>query len=315
VQWRRSLFVRVVPRTYTDERMTKRWMQPVLLAGGVILIGVIDYGTGPEIGFSLFYLVPIAWAAWYCDRRFAVALTILAALLWFGAEAGWRGVNAISLWNGFTRLGIYLAIALLTNRLRVDEQRLRALNARLQELLEQEQALSRTDPLTSLPNRRLFTDELRRAAARIHRTGKPIAVAYLDLERFKAFNDRFGHAAGDGVLREVSEVLRRQVRGTDLAARLGGAQFGVLLDQCTEDNARTTMTRLLDQVVAALTQAGKGDIGVSIGVACFDDPQLSPDAMIDHADAAMYCAKGQGINRLYVTRLSASRPAGDVAAS
>jgi len=257
--------------------------------------------------------VPIAWAGWHCDRRFTVALAVTAASLWFGAEAGWRGVNAISLWNGFTRLGIYVAIALLTSRLRLDEQRLRALNARLQELLEQEQAISRTDPLTSLPNRRLFTDELRRAGARIHRTGKPIAVAYIDLDRFKAYNDRFGHAAGDSVLRAVSDVLRRQVRGTDLAARLGGAQFGVLLDRCSEDNARTTMTRVLDQVVAAVTQAG--DIGVSIGVACFDDPQLGPDAMIDHADAAMYCAKGQGVNRLYVTRLSASRPAGDVAAN
>lgn len=293
--------------------MITRWIQPALLVGCVILIGVVDYLTGPDIGFSLFYLVPIAWAAWNGERSMAIALVVIAAVLWFGADVAWRGVNFISAWNAFTRLGIYIAIALLTARLRVDEQRLRALNARLQELLEQEQALSRTDPLTSLPNRRLFIDELRRAGARIHRTGKPIAVAYVDLDRFKAFNDRFGHGAGDAVLRQVSDVLKRHVRGTDLAARLGGAQFGLLLDQCAEDNARTTLTRLLDQVVAVLAEPGKGDIGVSIGVACFDDPQLSPETMIDHADAAMYCAKGQGTNRLYVTRLSAGR-ASDTAA-
>jgi len=283
--------------------------QPVLLTGCVALIGALDYVTGPDIGFSLFYLLPIAWCAWHGRRPVAIALAVVAALLWFTADSAWHGVNLVSLWNGFTRLGIYFAIAFLTARLRHDEMRLRALNARLQELLEQEQQLSRTDPLTNLPNRRLFVDELRRASARIHRTGKPIAVAYVDLDRFKAFNDRFGHAAGDAVLRQVARVLAMQVRGNDVAARLGGAQFGLLLDQCPEDSARATMTRLLDRVVAGLGEVGKGDVSVSIGVACFDGPQLAPEAMIDHADAAMYCAKGQGTNRLYITRLTGTRAA------
>jgi diguanylate cyclase (GGDEF)-like protein len=289
--------------------MKMRWLQPALLTGCVILIGGIDYFTGPEIGFSLFYLVPITWGAWHGDRRVALLLAVIASFFWFSADAAWHGINFVTTWNGFTRFGIYLAIALLTSRLREDEARLRQLNARLQELLEQEQHLSRTDPLTDLPNRRLFVDELRRAGARIHRTGKPIAVSYIDLDRFKAFNDRFGHAAGDAVLRHVAGILERHVRGNDVAARLGGAQFAVLLDQCTEDNARKTMTRLLDQLVAGLREIAKGDVGVSVGVACFDGPQLSPEAMIDHADAAMYCAKGQGANRLYVTHLTAAPPA------
>jgi diguanylate cyclase (GGDEF)-like protein len=285
-----------------------RWSQPVLLAASVVVIGAIDYLSGPAIGFSLFYLGPIVYGAWKAQRGLGVALAFLAAAFWIGAEVAWVGVTAVSMWNGFTRLGIYVSMAWLIARVREDQRELRALNARLTEHLEHEQQLARTDPLTGLPNRRLFVDELRRATARIHRSGKPVAVAYIDLDGFKTFNDRAGHAAGDVVLRRFAEVLAGHVRGTDVAARLGGAQFGILLDRCTEENARTTSVRLVDQLTAALKEVAAADVGVCVGVACFSDDSFAPEAMIDHADAAMYCAKGQGVNRIYVTRLGTSGP-------
>jgi diguanylate cyclase (GGDEF)-like protein len=285
---------------------TPRWSQLMLLAASVVVIGAIDYLSGPEIGFSLFYLVPIVHGAWHGVRGTGVALALLAAVFWIAAETAWVGVTPISMWNGFTRLGIYVAMAWLISRVRDDARELQGLNTRLKELLEHEQQLARTDPLTGLPNRRLFLDELRRATARIHRSGKPVAVAYMDLDGFKTFNDRQGHAAGDAVLRRVAEVLSAQVRGTDVAARLGGAQFGVLLDRCTEENARTTSMRVVDQLTASLKEVAGSDVGVCVGVACFEDDSFAPEAMIDHADAAMYCAKGQGVNRIYVTRLAAS---------
>lgn len=280
-----------------------------LLAGGVAGIGLIDYFSGPDVGFSLFYLAPIVWSGWQGDRSASLVLALLASALWLMADVAWHGLNVISLWNGFTRLGIYVSIAWLTGRVRTDQEQLRALNGRLQELLEHEQHLARTDALTTLPNRRLFVDELRRAAARSHRAKTPLAVAYLDLDRFKAFNDRFGHLAGDAVLTAVGKVLASHVRGNDLAARLGGDEFGVLLDNCTEDTARITSTRLLDELKTTLADVAKGEVGMSIGVACFDGPPLSPETVIDHADAAMYCAKGQGTNSLFVTHLSAERAA------
>jgi diguanylate cyclase (GGDEF)-like protein len=283
-----------------------RWSQPVLLAVSVAAIGAVDYLTGPRIGFSLFYLVPIVWGAWHGERGLGVALALLAAAFWIAADTAWTGVTVVSMWNGFTRLGIYVSMAVLIARVREDQRALHDLNARLKELLEHEQVLARTDSLTGLPNRRLFLDELRRATARMHRSSKPVAVVYMDLDGFKTFNDKTGHAAGDAVLRRVAEVLSGQVRGTDLAARLGGAQFGVLLDRCSEDSARITATRLLDQLTVALKDVAKGDVGVSVGVACFEDDSFGPEAMIDHADAAMYCAKGQGQNCIYVTRLGAS---------
>jgi diguanylate cyclase (GGDEF)-like protein len=287
---------------------TSRWSQPGLLALCVIAIGGGDYLSGPAIGFSLFYLAPIIWGAWYGERGLGVALALLASLFWIAADVAWVGVTAISMWNGFTRLGIYVAMAVLISRVRDDQRALRALNARLQEHLEHEQHLARTDPLTGLPNRRLFLDELRRSAARIHRTSKPVAVAYLDLDGFKTFNDRMGHSAGDAVLKRVANVLLAHVRGTDVPARLGGAQFGILLDRCTEDSARKTAIRIVDQLSAALKEVANPDVGLSVGVACFEDDSLAPEAMIDHADAAMYCAKGQGLNRIYVTRLGPSGP-------
>lgn len=281
---------------------------PILLAASVVVIGAIDYVSGPDIGFSLFYLLPIVYGAWHGERELGIGLALLAAAFWLAADVMWVGVTAVSMWNGFTRLGIYVSMAWLIARVRDNQRELHALNARLKEHLEHEQQLARTDPLTALPNRRLFLDELRRATARIHRSGKPVAVAYMDLDGFKTFNDRMGHAAGDAVLRRVAEVLSGQVRGTDVAARLGGAQFGILLDRCTEDNARTTSIRVVDQLTAALKEVAAADVGVSVGVACFEDDSFTPEAMIDHADAAMYCAKGQGVNRIYVTRLGASGP-------
>lgn len=276
-------------------------------AGVVAAIGLLDYFSGPDVGFSLFYLAPIVWSAWHVDRSASLALALLASAFWLIADVAWHGLNVVSLWNGFTRLGIYVSMGWLTSRVRADQEQLRGLNEKLQELLEHEQHLARTDALTSLPNRRLFVDELRRAAARSHRDKSPLAVAYLDLDRFKAFNDRFGHAAGDAVLKALSATLAGHVRGNDVAARLGGDEFGILLDHCTEEDARSMANRLLDEVTAVLAAATKGEVGVSIGVACFDGPPLSPEAVIDHADAAMYCAKAQGFNALFVTRLAAER--------
>jgi diguanylate cyclase (GGDEF)-like protein len=276
-----------------------------VLVISVAAIGVLDYLTGPNVGFSLFYLAPIVWSAWHSNRLTWLTLVALASASWIGAEIAWRGVNLVSLWNGFTRVGIYLSMAWLTSRLRGEHEQLRELNAKLQQMLEEEQVLARTDALTKLPNRRLFIDELRRAVSRSRHSNTPIAVAYMDLDRFKTFNDRYGHVAGDAVLRSVGEVLMAHVRGNDVAARLGGDEFGILLEQCTPQTADITVRRLLENLNTTVNDLAREPVGISIGVAYFECPPLSADAVIDHADAAMYCAKAQGNNRIYVTNIAA----------
>ena len=281
------------------------------LVACIAVIGVIDYVTGPDIGLSLFYLVPIIWSAWRTRQSTAIAVAICASVSWLAADAAWHGLNAVSIWNGVTRFGIYVSMAALTSRVRRDQRRLRDANARLQEVLKYEQNLARTDALTSLWNRRLFVDELRRAAARSHRNNAPLAVAYLDLDQFKSLNDRSGHTTGDALLRAIGDVLRATVRGTDVAARLGGDEFGILLEQCTPYTAHAMATRLLQELSVPLEQIANGSVGISIGVACFNSPPLSPDALIAHADAAMYSAKAQGRNRICLTEIVAEAVADD----
>jgi diguanylate cyclase (GGDEF)-like protein len=273
------------------------------LAGCVVFLGIADYLTGPDVGFSLFYLAPIVWSAWYLDRPTSLALVVLASGFWLGAEIGWRGVNIISLWNGFTRLGIYLGMAWLTSRLRVEQSQLRELNAKLQAMLDHEQLLARTDSLTTLPNRRLFVDELKRASARSHRANTPLAVAYLDLDKFKPYNDRQGRLAGDAVLRSIADVLKTYAAGNSLAARLGGDEFGVLLEQCTQPVADTIGRRLFHDLTVIVGNLTGETVGINMGIACFERPPLSPEAVIDLADAAMFCAKAQGHNGIYVTHI------------
>src|SRR5918999_5558610 len=103
-----------------------------LLLACIAAIGLVDYVTGPDVGFSLFYLVPIVWSGWYINRTASVALALTAAASWISAEVAWHGMTPVSMWNGFTRIGIFVAMAWLTSRLRVEQYQLHEANAKLQ---------------------------------------------------------------------------------------------------------------------------------------------------------------------------------------
>jgi diguanylate cyclase (GGDEF)-like protein len=286
--------------------MMGRFTKPILrvLTGtAILIIGMIDFWTGPDVGFSLFYLIPIVWSGWCLGSASALCLALLAAASWISADFSWNGVNAVSIWNGFTRLGIYTSIALLTSRVRSDQQTLHRLNDRLKELLAEEQLVARTDDLTGLPNRRLFVDELQRTIDLCRRTGQPLAMAYLDLNGFKRLNDRFGHGAGNDMLRLVAQAATAGLREGDVAARLGGDEFGVLLPRCDQEAASALALQLQERVNSALNDGRFAPVGVSIGVACFDEPPAMADAVIDHADAAMYCAKAKEGRQVYIMRV------------
>lgn len=286
------------------------WWQAALLATAIVGLGTLDYLSGPDIGFSLFYLAPVAWSGWYLPAPASLSLALVATACWLGADFGWHGVNLVSLWNGFVRFGIYFSVAWLTSQVRRDQGELRALNDRLKSLLDEEQHLARTDSLTGLPNRRLFLDKLREAGAHSLHSGDPLALAYIDFVNFKAVNDRFGHAAGDALLKRVGSAIAEGLATGSVAARLGGDDFAVLLGGCTEDVARVMVTRLHERLTAALADDRFSGLGVSIGMACFDAPGYAPEALIDYADAAMYCARAQGSGSIYVMRMPGRQSAG-----
>lgn len=154
------------------------------------------------------------------------------------------------------------------------------------------------DVLTGVPNRRLLADRLGQAIARALRSGKPLAVCYLDLDGFKPINDRYGHAAGDHLLVEIAERLKGVLRTDDTLARLGGDEFVMLLtDLAQTEEARHVLDRVLAAVSApVLIEDTLVRISASIGVTIFPADEADADTLLRHADQAMYRAKEAGKN-------------------
>jgi diguanylate cyclase (GGDEF)-like protein/PAS domain S-box-containing protein len=154
------------------------------------------------------------------------------------------------------------------------------------------------DPLTGLQNRRAFTERLDEAVRGARERGEHHAVGFIDLDRFKVVNDRFGHAVGDRLLHEIARVMGRVVRGADVLARIGGDEFALLLSNCRLEDARHVAEKLRAAVDNYRIQhEGEVlDVGVSVGLAAIEaDTTCGADALAE-ADAACYQAKAAGRN-------------------
>jgi diguanylate cyclase (GGDEF)-like protein/PAS domain S-box-containing protein len=154
------------------------------------------------------------------------------------------------------------------------------------------------DTLTNLPNRMLFADRLRQALARARRTRRQVAILLLDLNHFKQINDMFGHDAGDAVLVEIARRLRTATRETDTVARWGGDEFTVILNDVRK---RKGVVQAVDRIMAAFNapvMLRDRELAVTAagGIALFPTDAERPDDLMQHADQAMYAAKGQGEN-------------------
>jgi diguanylate cyclase (GGDEF)-like protein len=158
------------------------------------------------------------------------------------------------------------------------------------------------DSLTGLPNRALFLDRLTHALTRTRRGTVPLAVLFLDLDDFKAVNDSLGHAAGDELLVAVAGRIRMSVRDSDTAARMGGDEFAILLEEAPSiEIARQAAQRVLDTLRLPIRLLDQ-DVAVraSAGIAMYSSPEQSADELLRNADISMYSAKAQGKDRLVV---------------
>jgi len=153
--------------------------------------------------------------------------------------------------------------------------------------------MARYDPLTDLPNRLLLSDRLSVALAQSRRTGKRLALMYMDLDRFKNINDVFGHDVGDEVLRAAARRIASCMRAADTVGRQGGDEFIVILPGIdTEQDAVRVAEKILAAVFAPLTIDDKDiSLGASIGIACFPENGTDAATLLRNADAAMYVAK------------------------
>jgi diguanylate cyclase (GGDEF)-like protein/PAS domain S-box-containing protein len=157
--------------------------------------------------------------------------------------------------------------------------------------------LATHDSLTGLPNRSLFIEQLRQAMARSKRAGRLAGLLYLDLDRFKPVNDRFGHECGDQLLRTVAKRLRALVREEDTVARLGGDEFAVILEHLPRPlDAAPTARKILRALTRPFLLDGhKASVTASVGIAVYPLDGDSAEILLKRADRAMYRAKkGRG---------------------
>lgn len=177
-----------------------------------------------------------------------------------------------------------------------------ALNVYIVRGMQKQRRLSSSDPLTGIFNRRFFDDHLLNETQRAARYNRPFAVAMIDVDHFKRFNDTYGHAVGDQVLKAVARSLERSIRRSDIVARYGGEEFVLLLRETDAHLAVQRVDQLRQRIESDVYQTGAKSLParltVSAGVASWPEDGLDPNALTDRADQRLFEAKNGGRNRV-----------------
>lgn len=262
-----------------------------LTLGAIAVVAVTDAVTPSALSLSTFYYLALIWAAWFTRRRTSLFLAVVSWGAWAAGRLLMGRTSSpwwFEVWNEASRFAFVLIVWALISAMRTIAK------------AREEQSLH--DPLTGAPNSRVLYNDLDREIERLRRFGRPFALAYLDLDRFKSVNDTLGHAAGDDLLRGVAAQLVVSARGSDTVARLGGDEFVVLMPETDELAAAMAASRLLDDVNAFVRGAAPTieGIGGTIGAAVFLQPPWSADHAVSIADELMYDAKSEGRGRVAV---------------
>lgn len=250
----------------------------------VLLLGLIDYAIGPELSFSVFYTGPIMLAAWYGGRGTGLVIATASSGMWLAADvvSGLQYSHYwVPVWNTLVRLGFFVIILELLTLIR--------------KTLELKASLADTDPLTGLPNRRAFQEEMARESARALRYPQPFTVAYIDLDNFKFINDSLGHDTGDELLKTVARTIQRNIRRSDTIARLGGDEFAALFPMADKAAAAVVIAKFHQKLLDAMQQQ-QWPVTFSIGAITFTKPMASMRDMLKAVDDLMYGVKKEGKN-------------------
>jgi diguanylate cyclase (GGDEF)-like protein len=255
----------------------------------LLLLAVVsaDVLLGSRFGVLLFYLAPIAWAAWQTGRNISLTVAVFCAFARFGVELVEAYNSGIwrpeLIWSITTELIFFMVFV--------------GLILTVQRQLEQERTLARSDGLTRLHNARSFELAVSGERERLRRYGRVMSLVYFDLDNFKSVNDRWGHAAGDELLITVARVLMGNIRQVDVAARLGGDEFALLLPETDAQGASVLLNRLRDKMLAAVQARGWPVTG-SFGCVTFLQAPDAVEDVLKAADRAMYKSKHGGKNRI-----------------
>ncbi len=255
------------------------------IALGVFALLVVAGGQAlldPALPIDLLYVLPVAVLALVGGRRLGMAAALVAALLRSVLESA--GGHAYA-HPALTVLAFLLgAVVYVLTAWFAAEITSAARRARASTLM---------DPLTGLGNRRFFEDIAERELNRSRRYGRPVALAYINIDDFRSVNEERGHAAGDALLRRVAQELPSGIRRSDIVARVGGDEFAILLPETPPQGAEVAMGKLRERLRGLVREWGY-DVGFSIGVATSVDGATPLKALISAADATMYAAKRTG---------------------
>jgi diguanylate cyclase (GGDEF)-like protein len=204
---------------------------------------------------------------------------IFSAITWYFADAlsgQTYSYPAIYLWNTLIRFGFFIIVTLLLSALRKQ--------------LRTEEIFARTDFVTGAVNTRYFYNLAHMEISRSRRYQHPFTLAYIDLDNFKAVNDRFGHDTGDMVLRTVASVLQHHLRDTDIVARLGGDEYALLLPETGQEAAKVVISKIHSSLMAEMFK-NAWPVTFSIGVVTYVSAPHTVENVVKIADELMYSVK------------------------
>jgi diguanylate cyclase (GGDEF)-like protein len=254
---------------------------------GVVLIAYALVTTPGPGDAAVLYALPVFWTTFFFGRRGAIVILVCVAI---GHAVALLAMPAADSYPG-RWLDVMVSVCGVALVVLVLEHRNELLVTRLA-------GEARTDPLTGLLNRRGFDEHAVREFAHVGRDGLPIALATLDIDHFKRVNDEWGHVVGDRVLANLARILASESRGIDVAARLGGEEFVVLMPGSDVTGAEAFVERVRLRLEAEAS-TDLPVVRVSAGVAATSEP-LDVQVMLERADRALYAAKRGGRDQTVV---------------
>ena len=271
-------------------RRWERFIPGIVVYGAVAVVSVSVLCNGEQHGDAptmteFFYAWPAVYVGYFFQRWMTPVFIAVTS-------ASYAATLAIMELSGNVQIR-WLLVTVVVAGLTIAAH---AIRTQVNGLVERLHEAARTDALTSMPNRREFDERLALELERAARTGEPLALLMGDIDRFKALNDRYGHAAGDAALAAIGRVLVTECRAIDTPARVGGEEFAVLLPS-TEATAALITANRLRAAISQITDDDGRPLTISFGVAEHPADGATASDLIAAADRALYAAKAGGRDR------------------
>ena len=263
--------------------------KPILFAIGlalVVLAGFIDYLTGQDLSFLLFYLIPVYFFIWFMTRRRGVFVSILCSLIWIFENVTDK-IQAFHSYVSYLDMSIELVFFFLVTYLLCALKEARGVN----------EELSRIDSLTGVMNRAAFYDLAGREIGRLERYKRPFTVANVDIDNLKMVNYKFGYQAGDRLLHSVADTIKMNLRKVDFISRFGGDEFAILLPETAAEPAQVVLSRIRNVLLNNMDK-NLWPVTFSFGTVTFLKAPASVENMMKKVVTVMYTAKDSGKNTI-----------------